>query len=79
MVLAPISTCLIVLAVFSTIEANYPCRRHQTHGGKTNLQQTRLKISWPTVNIYLAPHIKQEHSVETKPNRINVIFQRVLL
>ena len=46
-------------------EANYSRGKHQTRGGKTNFQITRLKISWPTVTVYLAPHIKQERSVQT--------------
>ena len=62
-----------------TLEVNYPRGRHQTCDGKTNFQQTRLKISWLTVTVHLAPHIKQERTVQTKPNRINVIFQCVLL
>ena len=50
-------------------KANYPRENTKHVVGKTNFQQTRLKISWLTVNVYLASQIKQARSEQKKPNR----------
>ena len=50
------------------IEANYPRGRHQTRGSKTNFQQTRLKISWPTVTRDFKHRQRRREIVRENPN-----------
>ena len=61
------------------IEVENPREKHETCAAKRISSKTGLKFRGRLPMSYLAPHIKQERSVQTKPNWSNVIFQRVLL
>ena len=61
-----------VLGEFETVLSGQIIQgKHETCGGETNFQQTGLKFCGRPPMSYLAPHIKQERFVQTKPNRSN--------